>query len=196
MTIEEQVGNSFTNKSMIPLGYMMKRVEKRPDWLKQPDVEDVFSVASCCTSKDFCDWINEWKHNGWWFFDSPQIIRDIASSRGINLDGMTLFYYEAFEKQYNDETQQWEDFVPDPIFPLCVEPPPRKILHGYDVVSYWVKTAAECSPLSCNGLAEEIPTNSHCLLDDFDTAKTLLETGAFDNSEPGPYRIIAVHTLN
>ena len=189
---------SDTGEHMIPLGYMMKRVMKRPDWLKQPKVEDIFSVSRCM-SKDFCDWIGEWKHNvyynGYWFFNSPRIIRDIASRRGIVLDDMTLFYYEGQENQYNADTRQWEPFAPVPDFPLCVEPPSHKILHGYDVATYYVNSSAECSPLSCNGLAEDIPTNAHCLLDDFQTAKTLLETGAFENSEPGPYRIIAVYTL-
>ena len=178
---------------MTPLGYMMKHVVKRPDWLKQPKVEDIFSVG--CMSNDFCKWIDEWKHNGYWFFDTPEIIYDIARKLNVNLDKMMLFYYEAFEKQYNGDTRQWESFAPEPSFPLCVEPPPRKILHGYDVVTYYVNTYAECSPLSCNALTDEIPTNSHCLLDDLDIAKTLLETGAFNNSEPGPYRIIAVYTL-
>jgi len=178
---------------MIPLGYMMKRVMKRDDWLKQPKVEDIFSVSEC-TSKDFCDWVDEWKHNGYWLFDSPRIIHDIARKHNIDLDDMTLFYYEAYETQYNVETKQWEPFAPEPSFPLCVEPPPRKILHGYDVATYSYNNSAECSPLSCNGLAEDIPTNSHCLLDDLETAKALLETGAFDNSEPGPFRIIAVYT--
>ena len=179
---------------MIPLGYMMKRVAKRTDWLKQPKVEDIFSVSRCM-SKDFCDWIDEWKHNGYWLFDSPRIIHDIAKKRNIALDDLTLFYYEGYETQYNADTRQWEPFVPEPHFPLNVEPPPCKILQGYDVVTYNVYSAAECSPLSCNGLAEDIPTNAHCLLDNFQTAKTLLETGAFENSEPGPYRIIAVYTL-
>ena len=185
---------------MIPLGYMMKRVATRPDWLKQPKVKDIFSVSSCM-SEDFCDcrdWINEWKHNGWWFFDSPQIIQSIARKKSINTNNLMLFYYEAYETEYNDDTQQWEPIAPNPSFPLNIEPPPHKILRGYDVVTYSVysgNSSPEHSPLSCNGLAEEIPTNPHCLLDDLQTAKTLLETGAFKNSEPGPYRIIAVYTL-
>ncbi|MGB4067307.1 MAG: hypothetical protein WBK08_04665, partial [Nitrospira sp.] len=44
-------------------------------------------------------------------------------------------------------------------------------------------------------LANEIQTNAHCLLPDFETTKQLIETGMFNNSEPGPYRIFAVYTL-
>ncbi len=50
-------------------------------------------------------------------------------------------------------------------------------------------------PTSCNSLANEILTNAHCLLPDFDIAKRLVETGKFKDSEPGPYRIFAVYTL-
>jgi len=182
---------------MIPAGYMLKRVEKRPDWLKQPAVEDIFSVSNC-TCEDFCqNWIDEWKHNGYWFFDSPEIIYDIAKKHNVNTDEMTLFYYEAHEILYDAKTRQWESCTKELDYSENVKLPSRKTLQGYDVVTYSrVSSDVGCSPLSCNHLAEKIPTNSHCLLDDLETAKTLLETGAFENSEPGPYRVIAVYTVN
>lgn len=37
--------------------------------------------------------------------------------------------------------------------------------------------------------------NSHCLFDSFDEAKFHLTEGAFNNSEPGPYRIFAVYSV-
>jgi hypothetical protein len=73
--------------------------------------------------------------------------------------------------------------------------PEKKILAGFDVVSSSQKNAPECSPLSCNSLADEIRTNSHSLLPDFETAKRLVETGRFKDSEPGPYRIFTVYAL-
>jgi hypothetical protein len=73
--------------------------------------------------------------------------------------------------------------------------PDWKILAGFDVVTSVTRNSPECSPLSCNSLANEIQTNSYCLLPDFDTAKRLIETRRFKNSEPGPYRIFAVYTL-
>jgi hypothetical protein len=48
--------------------------------------------------------------------------------------------------------------------------------------------------LSCNGLAAEIETNQHCLLRSLEEAQQLLESGRFDNSEPGPFRILAVYS--
>jgi hypothetical protein len=52
-----------------------------------------------------------------------------------------------------------------------------------------------CSPLSCNGLAAEITTNRRCLFDSFGEARQSIETGKFDGSEPGPFRIFRVYAL-
>ena len=51
---------------MIPVGYMAKRVCKKPDWLKAPQVTDIFSVSGH-VSKDFADYVDYWKHNGYFF---------------------------------------------------------------------------------------------------------------------------------
>jgi hypothetical protein len=43
--------------------------------------------------------------------------------------------------------------------------------------------------LSCNGLAENLHTNAHCLFDCFNEAETSINTGKFTEFEPA-YRII------
>jgi len=68
-------------------------------------------------------------------------------------------------------------------------------LEGFDVTSFVVHTSPECSPLSCNSLAEKIPTNRHCLFNTFDEAKSAIDNGMFAGAEPGPYRIIAVYSV-
>ena len=73
--------------------------------------------------------------------------------------------------------------------------PKRKVLAGYDVATFYGGGKAECSPLSCNGLAGEVGANEHCLLDSWERAKELLEGRCFDNSEPGPLRVFAVYRL-
>jgi hypothetical protein len=75
---------------MIPVGYMAKRVVKKPDWLKATNVVDLYSVSSCF-SEDFADYINYWKHNGYWFFDSPEIIRIVAKEHSIPIEGTRSF---------------------------------------------------------------------------------------------------------
>ena len=59
---------------MIPAGYMAKRVQNRPNGFENTGIVDIYSVSGCI-SKNFADYIKFWKHNGYWFFDSPQIIQ-------------------------------------------------------------------------------------------------------------------------
>lgn len=178
---------------MIPAGYMAKRVSKRPDWIKAARVTDVYSVSHCI-SEDFGDYINFWKHNGFWLFDSPEAILTVAQENSIGLQGTSLFYYEVYDLEFDGEN--WRRFGPEPSIPTDVLVPPIKQLKGFDVVTFWCKTSPECSPLSCNGLAEELSTNPHCLFASFEEAKINLDKGKFKNSEPGPYRIFSVYSVD
>jgi hypothetical protein len=178
---------------MIPAGYLAKRVESAPDWLDAPSVTDIYSVSGCI-SEDFADYINYWQHNGYWLFDSPNIIQAIAEQHDLRLSDCTLFYYEVYQRQFNDRSRSWEPFHPEPSFSLAVEPPRNPRLEGYDVVTFSGQTSPECSPLSCNGLAQSIATNIHCLVGSLEEARDLLEAGRFINCEPGPYRIFSVYT--
>jgi len=179
---------------MIPAGYMAKRIAARPDWLKTDRVVDVFSVSHC-VSNDFADYINYWKHNGYWLFDSPEIIRKLASENSVDLTPTALFYYEVHEREYDEQLTSWKPFGPEPSFKTEIAQPKQRHLEGYDIVTFNAHTSPECSPLSCNLLASEIETNAHCLLSSFDEAKMLLEEGRLDNSESGPYRIFAVYSV-
>jgi hypothetical protein len=176
---------------MIPAGYMLKKYAPRPDWLKAPAVADIYSVSGCIAAP-FADYINFWKHNGYWFFDAPEILRALPGGQAPELD---LFYYEVYAQQYDERKKEWQSFSPEASFTTAVKPPKTKLLAGYDVVTFWARTSPECSPLSCNNLAETVPVNAHCLLDSFDAAKKALDAGAFDNSEPGPFRIFAVYVV-
>jgi hypothetical protein len=179
---------------MIPVGYMAKRVSLRTDWLQAERVVDVYSVSGC-VSKDFADYINYWKHNGYWFFDAPEIIRQLAHENSIDLTGTSLFYYESHELEFDEASQQWLSFEPEPSFTTDVVVPDRQVLEGYDVVTFFAGTTAEHSPLSCNALAAKVETNPHCLLASLEEAQRLLESGKFEHSEPGPYRIFAVYSV-
>lgn len=180
---------------MTPLGYMAKRVSPAPEWLKTPQVSRICSVSSCI-SEDFGKWIDAWKHNGHWFFDSPELIAEVAAELKFDLSGTTLFYYEGYAEEYDPEGPGWEAYQPSPYFPVRVVPPEKKILRGFDVATFSHDNSVECSPLSCNGLAAEMPVNEFCLLNSLEEAKSLLEANRFTNSEPGPYRILAVYEVN
>jgi hypothetical protein len=176
---------------MIPAGYMAKRVHK-PKGFRVDGIADVYSVSGCVNT-DFADYIGYWKHNGYWLFDSPEIIRAVAQENSIQLDGTFLFYYEVYEMEFDGKT--WSPYLAEPSFPTNVIAPQGKVLEGFDVVTFHAKNAPEHSPLSCNGIAEEIRTNQHCLLESFAEAYDRLSGGAFNNAEPGPYRIFAVYSV-
>ena len=176
---------------MIPAGYMAKRVSPKPDHLKAAQVQDIYS-ASACISNDFADYISLWKHNGYWLFDSPEAILAVARESSVDVTATTLFYYEVYELEFDGKS--WNAHAPN--FAVNVTPPAKKTLEGFDVVTFFAKSSPECSPLSCNSLAEEVPTNAHCLLASLEEAERLLNSGVFNNSEPGPYRFFSVFSVN
>src|SRR5258706_4543759 len=179
---------------MIPVGYVAKHIVERPAWLKAAGVIDIYSVSGCI-SPDWADFINYWKHNGYWFFDSPEAIRSLANEHSIDVTGTRLFYYEAREQEFDEYGRVWRPFFPEPSFITKVVPPAERYLEGYDVVSFYARTSPECSPLSCNSLASELETNQHCLLSSEGEALKLLEGGVFQRSEPGPYRVFSVSSV-
>jgi hypothetical protein len=159
---------------MVPAGYMAKRVVAR----SAGRVSSIYSVSGCI-SNNFTDYINFWKHNGYWLFDSPKTIM--------------LFFYEVHELQF--DSGAWMRFEPEPSSGTNVSVPEAKVFEGYDVATFFAQTSPECSPLSCNSLASKVETNSRCLLQSFEQARKLLENGTFNDSEPGPYRIFAVYSV-
>ena len=155
-------------------------------------VDDVYSVSGC-VNENFADYINYWKHNGYWIFDSPEIIRAVAKQNSIDLTGTLLFYYEVHESQFDGE--RWVPFSPEPSFTTNVVVPCKRQLEGFDVVTFCGSTSPGCSPLSCNYLARDLAVNSHCLFSEFGDSKAALEKGMFNDSEPGPFRIFAVYSV-
>src|SRR5262245_58489477 len=172
---------------MLPAGYMYKTVVRAPDAVHGP--ADIYSVSGCI-SPYFSEYIPYWRHNGLWFFDRPDIMHEIARSHAIDLSGMTLFYYELAEDQYDEATRRWAPLQLDLPFPTDVQVPATKRLVGYDVVTFSCGTSPECSPLSCNDLAPRIGVNAHCLLESLQRAKDSLDAGHFAGSEPGPFRVL------
>ncbi|MEL6790759.1 MAG: hypothetical protein AAFO78_09325 [Pseudomonadota bacterium] len=179
---------------MTPAGYMLKTVLPRPSWINNQDVNDIFAISSCC-SKDFADYIKYWRHNGYWLFNKPADMDQIIFREGVDRSKLTLFYYEIYEYQFDEDERVWTRFDIEKSFETNVVKPNSATLQGVDVVSYSVGTNPECSPLSCNSLADEFPVNSHCLFSTFSEAKEMLESGRFDNCEPGPFRIFSIYLV-
>ncbi|MEQ1490675.1 MAG: hypothetical protein ABL932_09035 [Terricaulis sp.] len=179
---------------MIPAGYMLKQVLPRPSWIKNEGVADIFAV-SACFSKDFADYNNYWRHNGYWLFNKPVDMDEIITREGVDRSTLTLFYYEIHESQFDEYERAWSGFEIEKSFETNVVKPDRATLQGFDVVSFSMGRIPECSPLSCNSLADQLSVNPHCLFGTFDEAKEALEAGKFDDSEPGPFRIFAVFSV-
>ena len=177
------------------MGYMAKSSVRKPPGFELACVEDVYSVGRC-VNDTFADYIDCWKHNGYWLFDSPEVIREVAREKSVSLDGARLFYYEAYEMEFDEKRMQWAGFGPEPSMKTAVLVTEKRVLEGYDLVTFFCRTSPECSPLSCNGVAENVPVNEHCLVRAFEEAKAALEDGKFSGAEPGPYRIFAVYSAD
>lgn len=180
---------------MVPAGYLYKFVSPRPAWLEAPAVTDIFSISGCI-SPCFADYISHWKHNGYWLFDSPALMEQIARQSGIDLSQAICFYYEVHEEEFDESTGQWRRFAPEPSMVTAVQEPRTKQCLGYDVATFWAGNAPECSPLSCNAVATDLPVNAHCLFASFEDAKNAIDRGAFVTTEPGPCRIFAVYRVD
>ena len=115
-------------------------------------------------------------------------------STPFRFEGMQLFYFEVFEKEFDEDSHSWVTFSPEPSFVTNVQKPPHCSFAGFDIASFSYGNIAESSPLSCCRLAETVPTNQHCLLDTLDDARNIIEQNP-ELHEPGPYRIIAVYTI-
>ena len=185
-----------TEQALSPAGYLAKSVSFPPGYLKAgtlTHLTDIYSLSSC-VNEDFADYADFWKHNGYWLFDRPEIILTLAQENQIDLTGSVLFYYEVYGLEFDGES--WRTYDPSGASETNISTPRKKQLEGFDVVTFYAGSTPECSPLSCNSLAEKIRTNKHCLLETFEEAKLHLENGVFAGGEPGPYRIFAVYTVD
>ena len=95
---------------MIDLGYMAKRIMIRPDWLEVPSVRDIYSVCNCM-SEDFCDYVLHWKHNGFWFFDSPELIRAVAAESDVCHSDTALLFFQGYDLQFDADRNAWTDYA-------------------------------------------------------------------------------------
>jgi hypothetical protein len=57
-------------------------------------------------------------------------------------------------------------------------------LEGFDVVNFTAGSSPECSGLCCSSLANELHSNAHCLFSSVAEAETMVNNGAFNESEP------------
>jgi hypothetical protein len=94
---------------MIPIGYMAKASCVVPEGLDIPHLVDVFSVSDCVNT-NFYEKELPGEMNGYGLYDSPEIVRAVASSHSVDLTSAVLFCYEADELEYDDGS--WSPYKP------------------------------------------------------------------------------------
>ncbi len=174
-------------RSAVPvlIGYFPKRTMQRPDWLKAARVEEVCSVSTCMSAAPD-GWIDAWRHNEMWVFDTPELAWSITAPSVR--DEFDLYAYKLFPLKFDRGTRQSFEI---PL--LDVQPLPASFERlGYDVVSRCSDAAFECSPLSCNQMAQHVPVTRHCLLEDSEAAFRLAAECEVIGCEPGPYYVVEV----
>jgi len=172
--------------NFVLIGYFPKIVVVKPEWLKDvPIIEDIYSVSDCISTAP-PNWIDQWKHNEMWKYDTPELAWSVVPKQ--DRERYSLFAYRILPRLY-DASGESTFSLPR----LNVSPLPRTyISQGFDAVSRSMGNDFECSPLSCNYMAREYPVNKHCLIADLDTVVTMAKTFAVANPEPGPYCVVEV----
>jgi hypothetical protein len=168
------------------IGYFPKRTVRRPDWLRAAGVEEVCSVSTC-VSRGPGDWIQRWRHNALWVYDSPALAWSIVPEGSRH--ELDLYAYRMYPVE-------WVAGTPRPLaMPALPDLEPLDASFerlGHDVVSRSAGTSFECSPLSCNSLAREHAVNRHCLIEDAAGALRLAGEIERRGGEPGPYCVVEV----
>ena len=129
--------------------------------------------------------MDRWIHNELGFFNSPS---DALAVVPPGSRSFSLFAYRLQPVRFVNGRAESISIPTLPIDPL----PHEFVALGFDIVSRSVSSFFECSPLSCNGMANEVPVNRFCLVDTLAEAVTLGERFSRERLEPGPYYIVEV----
>jgi hypothetical protein len=166
------------------VGYFPKRTDVPAGWQGPPVVEELGSVSECLAPGP-TGWINSWRHNDLGFFDTPELARSVIPA---DTTGFSLFGYRLWGQKFVDGRAQ-----PFAAPPVAARPLPETFRSlGFDVVSKSVSDFFECSPLSCNGMADGAPVNRYCLVDSREAARSLAERFSREQPEPGEYYVFEV----
>ena len=167
---------------MIEAGYFPKRIARQGD-------RDVCSVSTCI-SHGPDDWVQHWRHNDLGWFNTRVDAQAVVPA---GREGeFRIFAYRLADVFYR-QGQRVPVEVPSDVQPEPI--PPNFVSLGFDAVG---KTPSmgmlgfECSPLSCNGMSEEIPTNQWDLLPSIDEAHRAAERFSIEQPEPGDYYVVEV----
>lgn len=169
------------------VGYFARNTAVPPDWSTSPATAHITEIASAggCVNQVPPGWIEHWLHNDCGFFNSPLDARLVVPA---DAGGFTLFAYRLLPVRFVEGRREAFD-----IGDAQVEPLPAGFRSvGFDTANKLYSSYFECTPLSCNYLANEVPVNVHCLVDTLEEAVALAERCSVEQPEPGTYYVLEV----
>ena len=164
-----------------------------PAWFAGTAAEEVCSVSTCLASAP-PGWIDHWAHNDWGFCNTIEAARSLIPRETADYD---LYAFAVSSTRYRDGQSEPVDvktafgtYTDSPSEP---QPLPGTFFSlGFDAVSNSQSGYFECSPLSCNKMAEEIAVNRYCLLDEPEQAAEAARRFSVEHPEPGVYYVVQV----
>jgi hypothetical protein len=145
---------------------------------------------SNCFAQEPENWIDHWRHNDLFVFDNLERVANVLPSNGA--DSFLRLGLRTLPVQFGTIREGWqlgwdvEKVTPAPI-------PAGFVRLGYDVCCRSAQSALECSPIVCNGYADELHANRYCLLDTLAQAIAAAERFAAEGvAEPGPYVVLEI----
>lgn len=179
----------------IAVGYILKRADARPDWLAAAGVQRILSVSNCLAPppEDLGT-----ETNSFGLFNTPDAALATLGD-GEDRADFLMCAIKLVPLALGPEGKRPVSLVDLPDLwgvPLDCEPLPHGFVFiGFDCVSTeWDRNVAGfgCSPLSCNGMGQQIAVNRYCLIDEFERALAVGRGFALEQPEPGIYFVAEV----
>ena len=156
---------------------------------------EIASVSECIVKRPN-DWVKRWDFNRATFWNTEA--EAWACVPDESKSDFKVFAYRILPLLF-DTSGIEQPLMIDQLFPgdMPALPSATPLYQrlGYDVVERDVATGMlgfGCSPLSCNGMAESVPVNEFCLIDDMETALAAARRFGVEQPEPGAYVIVEV----
>lgn len=149
---------------------------------------------STCVAPAPPDWIDRWLHNDWGFCDSVAAALSLVppASTDYDLCAFAVYHwcYRAGHAEAVDPRVAFGVYTDRP--PAPEQLPSGFVSLGFDAVSNTGSASFECSPITCNYMAERLPVNRHGLLDTVVQAVGAASQFSVEEPEPGVYYVVEV----
>lgn len=188
------------------LGYACRRRMLVGDWLSKSTARIVCNITGCAFD-DAPGRFERWRFNPSGFFDSPELAAgEWGESRDTEGEPWTTYAYGLYPWLFSTAgvgASTIEAIAGEPL-PAVLDPQSLGyVFLGFDVLAIselarrledgcHMAVSWSCSPLFCNAMAVEIPTNVYTLLDEWPSAVAAAERFGREEPEPGPYVIVGV----